>query len=427
MAYTALQQQPEDNTNQILAHISQQLSSLSVTGGFINSTTLPITAEPFHPSSSAVRIAALWSWSLVTSLITASFSILVKQWIHEFLARDTQDPQEQVKIRIFRDEGMRKWRVFEIAAFLPLLLQLSLLLFFTGLSEFLRELNPVVGWSTTALMIAWLAIFIFTTLAPIFSSQCPYKTPSLKDFLSAIRFAPIRLARSRLASNLQYYKSLDESHTITQRLCLRSRQWLERLENLEEEAIGKETKSDMAILAYSNDVLRGEQLQGTTIQCARDCKQDEVNAYVISMARRPRPEGISYWLPPPHREEDSTVSRIYLNVLSDKDNTISKLDTNVNVRTNFQELHQNLTFATHLIMSNSYHNQAFLTSLRPAMLTLAQRGMDTTVLALLSMYRATCRIRISGALVWRPSPLRSGCPQATSGRFSYFLLACFTN
>ena len=105
------------------------------------------------------------------------------------MAQDTQDPQFRIRIRFFRSEGLDKWQVFQIAAALPLLLQVALLLFFIGLSEYLRQLNPVVGWATTGTILAWLAVFIFTTLAPILSSQCPYRTPILKQPLQYLRSA----------------------------------------------------------------------------------------------------------------------------------------------------------------------------------------------------------------------------------------------
>ena len=167
--------------------ISAQLASLSITNSLVNSTAPKFSPTPFSAPRSFVRINTLWSCSLTISLITASIGILVKQWFHEFMAQDTQDPQFRIRIRFFRNEGLDKWKVFQIAAALPLLLQVALLLFFTGLSEYLRELNPVVGWATTGIILVWLALFIFTTLAPILSSQCPYRTPILKQPLRYMR------------------------------------------------------------------------------------------------------------------------------------------------------------------------------------------------------------------------------------------------
>ena len=134
--------------------ISAQLASLSITNSLINSTAPGFSPVPFLAPRSFVRINTLWSCSLTISLITASIGILVKQWFHEFLAQDTQDPQFRIRIRFFRSKGLDKWQVFQIAAALPLLLQVALLLFFIGLSEFLRELNPVVGWATTGTVLA---------------------------------------------------------------------------------------------------------------------------------------------------------------------------------------------------------------------------------------------------------------------------------
>ena len=186
--YSNLSEDSNEVNTRVLMQISSQLASLSQSGSFINSTVPAFVHSPsFSPQPSSVRINALWSCSLVISLITASLGILVKQWFHEFMAQGTQDPTYRIRIRFFRSEGLERWQVFEIAAALPLLLQIALLLFFVGLSEFLRELNSIVGWATTGTILGWLAVFTFTTLAPMVSSQCPYKTPMLKRPLGYLR------------------------------------------------------------------------------------------------------------------------------------------------------------------------------------------------------------------------------------------------
>ncbi|KAK7691665.1 hypothetical protein QCA50_005064 [Cerrena zonata] len=185
--YDKLQDDSGDTASRALIQISAQLASLGVMGNFINSTVPSYTLTPFSPPHPFVRINTLWSCSLVISLVTASFGIFVKQWLHEYMAQETQSPLPALRIRFFRNEGLADWRVFELAAALPLLLQIALLLFLVGLSEFLRELNPVVGWVTTGILLLWIVVFIFTTLAPILSSQCPYKTPILKGALFHLR------------------------------------------------------------------------------------------------------------------------------------------------------------------------------------------------------------------------------------------------
>ena len=87
----------------------------------------------------------------------------------------------------------------------------------------------------------------------------------------------------------------------------------------------------MAILAYSDNALRGEQLRETIIQCAQECKPGDINAYVNSISLRKRPTETSYWLPPPHDDEEGTVARIYLNMLG-VNSAITDLDTNIDIR-----------------------------------------------------------------------------------------------
>lgn len=82
---------------------------------------------------------------------------------------------------------MQRWRVYEIAAALPLLLQVALMLFLVGLSDFARHLNPILGWVITAPMVLWLAMNILVTFLPVVSIWCPYKTPFLIGSLIALR------------------------------------------------------------------------------------------------------------------------------------------------------------------------------------------------------------------------------------------------
>ncbi|KAI0781897.1 hypothetical protein C8Q75DRAFT_861615 [Abortiporus biennis] len=180
-SYKMMEQDSSDTSLQVLLQISQQLSSFSAIPTQLNSTAPPALAQTaFSASASSIRVNSLWFSSLVCSLITASLGILVKQWLREYLAQETMSPNAQVRIRDFRYMGLVRWHVFEIASLLPLLLQFSLLLFFIGLSDFLHTVNHTVGWITTALVSAWFFIFVSTTLAPLISPQCPYKTPSLK-------------------------------------------------------------------------------------------------------------------------------------------------------------------------------------------------------------------------------------------------------
>ncbi|KAK7677460.1 hypothetical protein QCA50_019573 [Cerrena zonata] len=271
-SYKTLQQQPEDTTNQILLQLSAQLASLTVSGNLVNSTIPAFTTPSFVPMRFSVLINTLWLLSLVFALVTASLGILVKQWLHELMSCDTQDPHQQVELRFFREGGVQRWQVFEIAAALPLLLQLALLLFFIGLSAFFHDLNPVVTWVVTGVMILWLFFYLFTTFAPAFSSQCPYKTPMLKGILQQIRVGSHTWLKSLC---WKLYTKIPETWPATKAgfqwlhrsLCMWSYAWVAH----EETEVCKNDIWDLPTLVFSREILRGEQLEETITDCVRKC------------------------------------------------------------------------------------------------------------------------------------------------------------
>ncbi|KAJ3479220.1 hypothetical protein NLI96_g9215 [Meripilus lineatus] len=184
-----LQRDQAEATTMILLQISQQLSSFSVTGVplLLNSTSIPASLPPFIPDSSSIWVNALWFTALALSLITASLGMLVKQWFREYLTGVFVAPRERCRVRLFRRRGLLQYKVPEIAGFLPLLLQLALILFFAGLVIYIRILLPSIGWHIIALIAIWFLFFIITTIIPIFSPSCPYKTPFLKTVFSKLR------------------------------------------------------------------------------------------------------------------------------------------------------------------------------------------------------------------------------------------------
>ncbi|TCD68392.1 60S ribosomal protein L20 [Steccherinum ochraceum] len=186
--YRALQPDPTQMAYLLLTQMSQQLNSFTVSSGFVNSTH-PLTISPptFSPSISSVRINILWFCSLVCSLVTASVAMLIKQWLREYQSQENISPRSRSRIRYWRNRGLTQFRVLELAAFLPLLLQLALMLFFGGLCLFLQDLHRTVGWVVTAFVMVWFMLYVSTTLAPAFSSRCPYKTPLLKEPLQSVQ------------------------------------------------------------------------------------------------------------------------------------------------------------------------------------------------------------------------------------------------
>ncbi|KAI0085038.1 hypothetical protein BDY19DRAFT_462342 [Irpex rosettiformis] len=189
-SYKTLQQDPTRTMVTLLQQIALQTSSFSLTNGFINSTiSQPSrTSDPvFQPTSNAKCVNILWFASLVISLATASLGIVVKQWLREYLAGEHTSAQARLRIRHFRHPALARWKVFEIAAVLPLLLQLSLALFLAGLCFFTAEVHQSIGHTTLPLVSAWAFLLVAVTFLPVANPTCPYQTSFLKDGLNYAR------------------------------------------------------------------------------------------------------------------------------------------------------------------------------------------------------------------------------------------------
>lgn len=207
-SYRLLQRDPTDVSVQLLMQISVQIAALAGNSSAI--VQLPEIPQFIVPSS-AIRVNALWFAGLLCSLVTASLAMFVKQWLREYLALGCTSTEERIRVRHVRYEGLVRWKVFETAAVLPLLLQIALLLFLIGLSEFLRAINRTVWLSTTVLVVIWLSIYAASIFAPALSIICPYKTPlldrvmqQLRGLLSRIRYGTSW--RERTGCNNRYYR-----------------------------------------------------------------------------------------------------------------------------------------------------------------------------------------------------------------------------
>ncbi|KAF7343193.1 hypothetical protein MVEN_01750500 [Mycena venus] len=157
----------------LLAQISNQLDPSSST------TPPPVDSSSFTPSTASLACNTLWFLSLGLSLSCALIATLVEQWARDFIQRTEMRPSPIIRARIFSYLyfGMQRFGMHTIVGFIPLLLHISLLLFFAGLVAFLRPINRVMV-IVAALMLGLIsAIYICLTILPIISSDAPYRTP----------------------------------------------------------------------------------------------------------------------------------------------------------------------------------------------------------------------------------------------------------
>ena len=184
-SYTALQPDPQSQIIYLLERIAAQ--TYTTGPGFLNTTSSLPGPPQFEVPIWALRVNGLWFSSLIVSLAAASIGILVKSWLREYLAGEWISPQEKLRARQYRNPALKQWKVFDIAALLPLLLQVALGLFFIGLCFFTASVDERMALTSVPLVSAWAFFLAMTTLAPLLTPRCPFKVAFLKRALKSGR------------------------------------------------------------------------------------------------------------------------------------------------------------------------------------------------------------------------------------------------
>ncbi|KAH9010777.1 hypothetical protein EDB85DRAFT_1189429 [Lactarius pseudohatsudake] len=164
-------------TNALLTQISQQLADTSNGTPFAGVGAQ--NSLPFKPTASAVRVNVMWFLSLVLSLTCALSATLMQQWARRYqeLARRRGAPHKRARMRAYIFDGIKGFRMTRAIEAMPMLLHLSVFLFFAGLIEFLIPINTTVAYFT----LGWIALFalayVILTILPNLYLNCPYRTP----------------------------------------------------------------------------------------------------------------------------------------------------------------------------------------------------------------------------------------------------------
>ncbi|SJL12544.1 uncharacterized protein ARMOST_15972 [Armillaria ostoyae] len=146
-----------------------------------NGSQISIPSSPtafFSPSRSYEWLNSLWFVSLTLSLVTALVAVLVKQWLHQYGAIiSDSSAHDRARIRHMRYAGLQTWQVPMIIGLLPVLLHVSLALFFAGLAIFLFSLDMKVAWLVSIIGAATYTTYVIALILPLVYPYCPYKVP----------------------------------------------------------------------------------------------------------------------------------------------------------------------------------------------------------------------------------------------------------
>ncbi|KAF5357351.1 hypothetical protein D9758_005921 [Tetrapyrgos nigripes] len=173
-SYKTLQDDPAQTTVALLSQISQQLSSA------LNGTSTPLQPSPdFEPPVSAVVCNTLWFLSLALALTCSLLATFVQQWTRDFIHKTNlrPSPVRQAKALAFLYLGLRNFGMHSFVDVIPILLHISLLLFFGGLVPFLLPVNKPLTYLMACVLGIFVAVYCALACIPLLYLDAPYRTP----------------------------------------------------------------------------------------------------------------------------------------------------------------------------------------------------------------------------------------------------------
>lgn len=187
MTLPMIEEHSTETSAKLLAQISQQLSSLTVSPTFVNSTAPPLNREALRADDRLVKLNILWICSLTLSLMAAFFTISAQQWLRRIPLPSHLNSREALRLRQLRYGGYLKWKIPEIISLLPVGVQISVVLFLAGLLLLLDFLDKRVATVFVILASTLWGAWAVLTILPLIWIDCPYQSPVIPVLLSVVR------------------------------------------------------------------------------------------------------------------------------------------------------------------------------------------------------------------------------------------------
>ena len=144
-----------------------------------NSSLGPYVPADFSPPDYIIVVNSLFYASLGIMLLAAFIAMLIKSWVREFDRglRAMSAPEQRAKTREFRYLGLVRWKLPEMVATLPYLIQISLFTFAIGLVLFLLHISKPSCGITAGILGIGALFYAVTTSASIFITCSPFGSP----------------------------------------------------------------------------------------------------------------------------------------------------------------------------------------------------------------------------------------------------------
>ena len=116
--------------------------------------------------------------SLFLSVTSALVSTLIQQWAREYLqySQPSAAPHKRARVRTYLHDGLIRFQMRRLTYGVPVLLHLSVFLFFYALSEWLYSINVPVGATTRYCQVALLTVYMALSVLPLVMRNSPYQT-----------------------------------------------------------------------------------------------------------------------------------------------------------------------------------------------------------------------------------------------------------
>ncbi|KAH9053298.1 hypothetical protein EDB87DRAFT_242776 [Lactarius vividus] len=166
-----------DSTDILLSQISQQLVNIS--NGIPSQARYDPNTVNIPPSASAIRVNVIWFLSLVLSIASALNATLFQQWSRRYLeiTRRRVAPHKRARTRAYMFDGIADFKMSRAVKAMPMLLHLSVFLFFAGLIDFLWNANSTIGHWILGFISVFAVAYLALTVLPNLYLNCPYSTP----------------------------------------------------------------------------------------------------------------------------------------------------------------------------------------------------------------------------------------------------------
>ena len=141
------------------------------------------------PDPTNVRIQAILCSSLALTLFAAFVAMLGKQWLYRYAQVEMRGSViDRSRYRQRKMDGMVTWRFELVMECLPLILQVTLFLIGSALSDYLYSTNKTAAAVLISFTASSLLFYIIIISAATLSFNCPFQTPASRALHLLFRF-----------------------------------------------------------------------------------------------------------------------------------------------------------------------------------------------------------------------------------------------